>query len=228
MIKVSTKEATQKLVSNFEKLSPGQVKSAIVSAINRTLSKGRTEARKAVKGEYNIPQKNLGGVNKENAKRSNLTGYIIASTTPIPMDAFAPRFQVVTAGGNIRGTQQISKKGVLSTKLSGSKKRQTGVSIEVRKGQRETVAFAFMIRGGKPRVFARGQYRSGGSFGFVQRNKRENKKGSDTPVKPLLSVTVHAAVINKKVESNIAEVITPYYNKRLEHELNYRLSKMRS
>lgn len=226
MVQISVKDATKKLTNNFRELSPSQVKAAVVNAINRTLMKGRTEARKAVKGEYNIPQKNLDGVNKTNANKSNLTGYITASAKPIPMDAFSPQFQVVTAGGAIRGTQKISRKGILSTKLGG-KKKQSGVSIEVHKGQRETVSFAFMIRGGKPRVFARGKYRSGGSFGFVQRHKRENKKGSDTPVKPLLSVTVHAAVINNTVESNIARIITPYYEKRLQHELEFKLSKMK-
>lgn len=228
MIKVSVKEATDKLRKNFEQLSEKEVKSAIVSAINRSIMKGRTMARKSVKDQYNIPQKNLDGINKINATRKSLTGYIVASTKPIPMDAFSPQFQVVTAGGIVRGTQQISKKGIESTKLSNRKKRKLGVSIEVHKGQRETIPFAFMIRGGKPRVFARGEYRSGGSFGFVRRNKRENKKGSDTPVKPLLSVTVHAAVINKKVESAISKELGDFYPKRLEHELNFRLSKMNS
>jgi hypothetical protein len=227
MVTISTKQATDKLVRNFIQLDDKHIKSAIVNAINRSLMKGRTEARKSVKAEYNIPQKNLGGIDKENATRANLTGYIMASTTPIPMDAFAPNFQVVTAGDVIRGIQQISKKGIASVKLGGNK-RQLGVSIEVHKGQREVVSFAFMIRGGKPRVFARGQYRTGGSFGFVQRHKRINKGGSDIPVKPLLSVTVHAAVINDKVESNIAKIIEPYYIQRLEHELNFQLSKMNS
>lgn len=224
MVRVEVKSAMEKLKGNFKQLDNKQIARAASNAINRSLNKGRTMARKAVKDSYNIPQKNLDGVNKINSNTTKLTGYIAASATPIPMDAFAPKFE------NTGSSISISKKGVQKIKDRKRKKKNAaaGVSIEVKKGERKTVPYAFMNKNMKPRVFARGQYPGGGSYGFIKRNKRIGKGGNDTPVKPLVSVTVHAAVINEKVEREISNVLEPHFNERFEHELNYQLSKMKS
>lgn len=221
MIEVNVKAETEKLVANFRQLGDKQIKNAIRNAINRTLMKGRTVARKAVKENYNIPQRYMDRIDKINAK-NNLTGFIVASAIPIPMDAFSPKFE--TNNSVLSITRRGEQKQSARKKLSGAQ----GVSIEVHKGSRETIPFAFMIAGAKPRVFARGQYRDGGGYGFIQRHTRVKKSGSDTPIKPLLSVTVHAAVINDDVEQKIASEIESYYPNRLETELNYQLSKMQS
>lgn len=209
----------------FDNLGKEQINKAAARAINRTLLKGRTEARKAVKAEYNIPQKNLDGIRNKNAFPSFLEGYITASAKPIPMDAFSPKFE--TGGGSIT----VTRKGVQKTRdYKRSKKNPgKGVSIEVKKGQRQIVPYAFMIKGAKPRVFARGQYKGGGSsFGFIQRHKRQNSSGSDTPIKPLISVTVHGAVINNRVRENIKKVIDDNFERNMEHEIKYLISRMGS
>ena len=207
----------------FENLSKEQLDKAAARAINRTLLRGRTEARKAVKAEYNIPQKNLDGIQNKNAFPSFLEGYITASAKPIPMDAFAPKFE--TGGGSI----SISRRGVQRTRdyKRAKKNPGKGVSIEVKKGQRQVVPYAFMIRGAKPRVFARGQYKGGGnSFGFIQRHQRENKTGNDIPIKPLVSVTVHGAVINDKVKENIKKIIDNNFDHNMDHEIRYLIGRM--
>jgi hypothetical protein len=207
----------------FSHLSKEQIDKAAARAINRTLLKGRTEARKAVKVEYNIPQKNLDGIQNKKAFPSFLEGYITASAKPIPMDAFAPKFE--TGSGSIT----ITRKGVQKTKdyKRAKKNPNKGVSIEVKKGQRQTVPYAFMIRGAKPRVFARGQYKGGGSsFGFIQRHKRQNNKGNDTPIKPLISITVHGAVINDKVKEKISGIVNADFRDNVEHEIKYLISRI--
>jgi hypothetical protein len=216
--------ATQFIRRNFQQLNDKEVAKATVRAINRSLMKGRTVARTEVKKVYNIPQKNLGGVNNINAKTSNLAGYITASTIPIPMDAFSPKF--TSADTTIR----ISRKGaqVVNRLKKAKKSPAKGVSIEVIKGNREVVPYAFMIAGTKARVFARGAYKSGGAYGFVQRHKRlENSSGNDS-VKPLLSVTVHAAVINPHVNHRLQSEVIPFYGNRLQHELEEQVRKMDS
>ena len=183
-------------IGNIERfrnqLSEKNFNKALSRSFNEAILVGRTEARKAVKDIYNIPQRYLAGVNVYKSTPGNLTAKLYASKIPIPMDAFAPKFQQRGKSFTItrRGQQKVAalRRGINSA---------IGVSIEVFKGKREIVPFAFMIEGGKPRVFARGAYKVS-SYGFVQRNKRENKKGNDVAVKPLLSVTVHAAVVNKK------------------------------
>lgn len=222
MVTVSVQADTEKIISNFRQLSQAKINNAIRNAINRTLMKGRTVARQSVKDEYNIPQRYLDRVDKRNAKASNLTGYILASATPLPMDAFDPKFETQTS------VLSITRRGEQKSKARKKGAAAKGVSIEVHKGSREVIPFAFMITGAKPRVFARGEYCTGGGYGFIQRHTREKKSGSDTPIKPLLSVTVHAAVINDQVEKKIADVITVFYPQRLQHELNYQLSKIKS
>lgn len=224
MVRVFVDQPIKQIKSNFKNLDTENVAKACYNAINRTLTKGRTTARQSVKDVYNISQKNLDGIVKENATKNLLIGYIKASTKPIPMDAFGPKFQTVY------GSISISRRGVQKTKDFKKKKATAiqGVSIEVIKGKREIVPYAFMIRNAKPRVFARGMYKTGGSWGFIQRHKRENATGNDTPIKPLVSVTVHGAVINNQVENRLANDISAYFPARFEHEINFQLSKMQS
>lgn len=223
MIQVNVDQAIKDISLKFSGLSSRQLDKVASRAINKSLLKGRTEARRAVKEIYNIPQKNLDGINRENSKPSKLEGYVYASMVPIPMDAFSPKFK--TASGSIT----VTRKG--AQKVSDFKKKRKsitgGVSIEVYKGKRQIVPYAFMIKGAKPRVFARGKYnKGGGSYGFIRRFKRVNKSGADTPIKPLLSVTVHAAVINKEVMNGLESVVKPYYLKTLEHEIIFELSSI--
>jgi len=223
MIKVNVEQATKYIHSQFKNLDAKQITQATVRAINRSLQKGRTTARSEVKKVYNIPQKNLEGIKTIPAKASTLTGAVAASTKPIPMDAFSPKFQTQTS------SIKISRKGIQVVKrLKSTRKRtQQGVSIEVTRGNRQVVPYAFMIAGAKPRVFARGKYRTGGgSFGFIQRNKRVNKSGNDTPIKPLVSTTIHTAVVNDKVIHSINRDVSPYYADRLYHELTQQVNKM--
>lgn len=224
-MRIRVDETIRDFKQKFSNLSKQQVALASARAINRTLLKGRTEARKAVKEAYNIPQKNLAGINKKNAYPSFLEGYITASAKPIPMDAFAPKFETST------GSISISRRGVQKTKDYKRTKKNPGrgVSIEVKKGDRKSVPYAFMIRGVKPRVFARGKYGSmSGNYHFIQRYKRENSSGNDTPIKPLISVTVHGAVINDAARGRIERIIDDNFKKDMDHEVKYLIGRMGS
>jgi hypothetical protein len=222
MIKVNVESATKHIRNSFKNLSDKEVKQATVRAINRSLMYGRTSARTEVKAVYNIPQKNLDGVNIIKAKTSTLTGYIAASTKPIPMDAFLKSFAF-----NNRSVTRFGKKGNGKTKLmKKSRTYGSGVTIEVERGKKTNIGFAFMIAGSKQRVFARGQYKSGGSYGFLRRNSRmNNSKGNDS-VKPLVSTTIYSAVINDKVMHRLNSKVAPFYPDRLIHELNHQMNKM--
>lgn len=214
MIYVNAAPAIASLKKYGESLTEGKFSLAVSRAINETILQGRTKARSAVKAIYNIPQKNLNGINVEKSTSKSLTAKIFASATPIPMDAFNPIFHTATQ------TISVSRKGL--QKIKEKRKRQTvgeGVSIEVIKGKRETIPFAFMVAGAKPRVFARGEYKTGNLFGFVQRHKRLSSEGNDIPIKPLLSVTVHAAVINKKSLTEIESKVNEAFPRVLEHSI---------
>ncbi len=209
---------------SFRHLSKQQLAQASSRAINRSLEKGRTVARGVVKDEFNIPQNMVSErIGTKRAFPAFPVGKITASAKPVPMDAFSPKFE--TSGGGI----SVTRKGAQKTRDFKRKKKspRQGVSIEVHKGRREVVPFAFMIKGAKPRVFARGQYEGGGgAFGFIRRNKRINSEGNDTPIKPLISTTVHAAVINNKAQQKISAPLLPYFEERYMHELNRLTDKM--
>lgn len=230
MITVNVWAAHTRLTQAFEQLSKKKVDIAIAQAINQTLLLGRTEARKAVKRVYNIPQKNLNGVGIHKAISSagkyHLRGDIYASSVPIPMDAFAPRFQFVAASGSA-SKLSISKKGVLKTKELKRTGEVAGVSIEVKKGQRVVIPYAFLIPGAQPRVFGRGQYKSGsGSYGFIQRHTREENTSGNDSVKPLLSVTVFGAVINPLVKQAIATNVQSGFDANMLKALRRQASMM--
>lgn len=223
MIVVNVNAATKELASSFKALDRNQVSKATSIAINKTLLKGRTVARTAVKKVYNIPQKNLSGVDIRRSRPNYLKGSIVASTRPIPMDAFSPRFEFISSAG--AGILSISRRGVLKSRAVAKAKNAKGVSIEVQRGKRIVVPYAFLLPGAKARVFARGQYKGGnGSYGFIQRHTRlENDAGNDS-VKPLVSVTIFGAVINPVVKQDIANQVKKDYVGNLYTALKHQVS----
>jgi hypothetical protein len=218
---VNVGPAIKNLKELTKQLSKKQIAIVVSRGINRTLLKGRTTARAAVKDEYNIPQKNLNGINIERSTTRTLTGSIYASTKPIPMDAFSPVFELPTK------KITVSRKGV--QKVKDRKRKRTnpgqGVSIEVHKGSRMVVPYAFMLEGQKPRVFARGQYRRS-DFGFERRHVREENSSGNDSVKPLISTTVHAAVINPIAIGKIKADIQEHFPEELMHQIKFLVSKL--
>jgi hypothetical protein len=207
MITIDVRQAVNDLRKGFQGLSKERIDKATVDALNKTARLGRTVARTAVKKVYNIPQRYMNRVNYIPARGKRLTAFIYASSKPIPMDAFKPKFQYISASGSASHIT-VTRRGVQNIKTIKRTKQQSGVSIEVKKGERTIVPYAFLIPGAKARVFARGDYKSGnGNYGFLQRHTRkENDSGNDS-ITPLASVTIFAAVINPLVKKQIARKV---------------------
>jgi|GEM_PF-1295820 len=232
MIRINIKSDVEKLrLINDGALSSRQISIAVSRGINRTLTQGRTVARQQVKQNYNIPQRYLKGIAISRSAYNNvkkfgnfLTGNINASANPIPMDAFAPKFSFTN-----RTVTSISKKGLIKTKDNSRAKRMygKGVTIEVQKGKKETIPYLFMLPG-SARVFGRGMYKKGGAsgYGFIRRHTRLANRNNNDSVNPMLSVTIHAAVINPKSEQAISSKIVSIYPKNIQHELDYILNAL--
>jgi hypothetical protein len=221
MVRVEVKGAVDELGKAFKHLDKATVALASSRAINKSILLGRTMARTAVKGQYNIPQRYMKGIGNINARPSYLIGCITASAKPIPMDAFSPTFSFLTGT-----TTKTSRRGVQSTKLGTKGRKGTGVTIEVRKGEKENIAFAFMLPTLTGRIFGRGTYRDGNAFGFVQRHTHQAGPNGNDAVKPLLSVTVHAAVINPKVEKAIGAMLIPAFSRIYTQQLQRLIDAM--
>ena len=223
MIEISVKEALREFESAKQQLGERQFNKAVSRSINESILKGRTEARKAVKAIYNIPQRYLGGININRSNSLSLTASLFASATPIPMDAFSPKYETASMG------LSISKKGVQKQKSYKRSRKNpvAGVSIEVIRGNREIIPFAFLLAAAQSRVFARGEYKGGGSYGFIQRHTRlANDSGNDS-VKPLLSVTVHAAVINKTSLDKISAEVNNTFPKSIERNVGLLIAEIK-
>lgn len=203
-------------------LSIKELAQANARAINRSLEKARTKVRKEVRTVYNVPTRATTGIDINRAKSNNLHGELYGSTKPLPLDVFSPRQETATTTITVtrRGEQRVKE-------LRRARKNpQGGVSIEVEKNRRETVPYAFMIPGAKPRVFARGEYRMGTQHGFVQRHHRVNKDGNDTPVKPLITMSIYGQILNDEVLQPTAREVEQYYPTRLEHEVMVLVNKI--
>ena len=217
MIYIKTDSAVNALKRLNYELSERQIALACTRAINRSLEKGRTTARKEIKAVYNISQKNLSGIDYKRANTATLTGKLFASRKPIPIDAFSPKQE--TSSQSIK----ISRKGQQKIKQFTQAKKNpvVGVSVEIKRGEREIIPYAFMIAGGAVRVFARGDYKTGTSYGFVQRHERVSNDGNDVPIKPLITISEYGSILNHRVLSQIGRQVQEFYPDRLVHELSF-------
>ena len=198
-------------------------------SINEALLRGRTIVRTEVKRIYTVAQRGFDGrIDLDRATsfphkgkvlhNTFLTGAVIASTKPLPMDLFKVSFSPTTST-----TSSITKRGKVKIKnLKKSKKSfGGGVIIEAVKGSPQAIPFAFMLVNNKAKIFARGKYNpGGGSWGFIQRHKRMTFDTGNDSVTSMLSVTIHAAAINKVVQNSVANKIMQVFPPIFERQLN--------
>lgn len=201
-------------------LSDKQINKAASRAINETLMVGRTQARTAVKQVYTVAQRYLPkNVDIKRAFPNKLWGSIVASATPLPADAFNLSF-VYKSGTKTT----VSKRGIQKTKLQVRKaKKGGGVTFEAIRGKKQTYQHAFLLPTMKGRVFARGEYKTGGNvWGWKQRlgpgSRKENANGNDA-VKPLIAVSIHGAAVNPKVQNILENMLQPKFVERFEHHI---------
>lgn len=228
MITIKVDEVNKKLKDAFSPLSSEETNKAISRAINRTLERGRNKHLKnALMDQYVLTSPDVkNNLTIFRANKNNPEGTINASRSPISITHFKPRFEFNTNEG--KGVLSIvRKKGqVIKTESSRKGMAKKGVSIEITKGDRTVLPFAFMIRGDGPKpVFARGEYKGG--FGFVQRHTRVNKTGPDTPIQKIFTASVSGMANNKDVKRRTMIDLTPEYEKRLLHEINFLTRKIK-
>lgn len=225
MVTVDVDKAISEINSKLSGLSSRQLDKVASRAINKSLRKGRTEARRAVKDIYNIPRDKVydkfTGINVVTSKPSFLEGYIKAGTNPISFYHFSPKFETPFERMSVKGGE--FKRSALKRRAKSPSK---GVSIEVYKGKREVVPFAFMVKKRPGQAFARGQYKDGGAYDFIRRHKRINKTGADLPITRLVSISVYNAVKNENVMNKLDATVKPYFIKTMEHEIKFELSKV--
>jgi len=223
-LQINVDEAIATITRNFALLSKKGIAAGTAAAINRSLTTGRAEGEKQIRSNYNIKKDVLSDAFKIKKATSLLQiGEIKASTQAISLSHFSPTFSFTRTSKT-----SYNKKGVAVTRIlkRQSKDYGKGVTVEIIKGHRVSVPYAFMIAGKKP-VFARGAYEKGGKYGFIKRNKRVNKTGQDSPITSLVNISAYSSIVNDRVMPGVNIKVSNAFTTRLEHELNYRLSRMR-
>lgn len=168
------------------RLGVGQMSRAARMAINDTMRRQRTKLRQFVRHGYNMPADKIKSIDFKPATDFNLEAKMGANAKPVQLAYFKPVF--VGPSFSVRG-HYTKKNGFASKVGKGSSNAQGGVTVEIKKGDRTTIPFAFMV--GKfetPFVFARGRYQKG--EGFVKGKARN-------PITALSTASVFGAVFGK-------------------------------
>lgn len=223
MVEINVKSNLKEFEQLAKNLSDKQINKAASDAINKALILGRSESRRQVKKVYNIPNRYQNFIDVKRSKPSSLSGHIFARTLPLPMDAFNPVFNVVQ-GGAVTSRLRVTRRGQLTQTNARSRKAAAGVTIEVRKGKKTIVPYAFLIPGAKPRVFARGDYEQNGRYSFIRRHHREENSTGNDRVTNMLSVTIYGALINRAVLPIVEKKVGDNFNRLFENALHRQIS----
>jgi hypothetical protein len=187
-------EAEDALAELAGQLGTGQMSRAARMAINDTMRRQRTKLRQFVRKGYNIPADKINSINFKAASDYNLEAKMGASSKPVQLSYFKPVF--VGTAFSVRG-KYTKKKGFAAKLGKGRANAPGGVTVEIKKGERQTISFAFMV--GKfeiPFVFARGSYAKG--KGFVTGKPRN-------PITALSSASTFGAAFGKDRRPKVAE-----------------------
>lgn len=174
---------------------------AVVAALNRTIQSANTELQKHITSIYNIKRKDLSGGSKYKGERSNN----IVKLKKASLDNFS-------ASINVRGSNLTLYRFVQGNKQPSNKKGAR-VKVKVKKSnaaKMSNVNFINYPRGNK------------NNLQIFQRHR------SSRDISRLLRTTsvAHMAA-NKDVIEPTQEKANETLQKRVEHELQYRLSKIK-
>lgn len=202
MMHISVEEAVKKMRKEFVDLTNDEFKTGVSRAINHTLAKAKTSASREIRTVYAISAKDVGqALTIRKAGKVELTGFVIAAGKPIPLKKFRP----------------------LQT--------DEGVSVIVKKGQRQLIKAAFLttMPSGHTGVFARGSYKQGGyefrhkrikpAGGYRQVNGRWQPIVNDTPINTLTTTSVPLMFANDMVLNAVKKRIEEDFPARMLHEL---------
>jgi hypothetical protein len=204
MIKVSVQDAVNDLRREFVDLTNGEFNKGVARALNRTIQRSKTTSSKEIRQIYNILARDVNQtLSLRRASPSTLTSELRAEGALLSLRKFSPR------------------------------QTTDGVSIMIKKGNRQIIKGAFIspspkLNGG---VFARGTY-SGKDFNF--RHKRIRSAGgykkiggryqpttNDLSIDSLKTLSVPQAIAHRAVLNALSLQMSEDFPKRLVHELRW-------
>lgn len=182
-IQLETGDSFNELEKLKNTLTRYQIATAVRRGINLALKKGRTQMQRDVREEYNVKQNRLldkspsRGLAIQGSKGTDLQGSITAGHQPVGMAAFGNIYQ-----------------------------NKSGISIQIRKGQKEQIYAAFLLPGKGKVVFAHGKYTTNG---FIFSHGATFGKAR---LDALNSPSVATMVLHKKTQRRYEKIVLDEYH----------------
>lgn len=199
-----------------EQLKPKQVASAMSRSINRTLVHERTVSKKLVRVKYNFPPESINNFSLRIANPASLTGKMAASSKAISLSKFNPSF--ITGSYSAKITRSKGETNKVVKLRSGRKPKIIGVTLTIIKGQKQTLNYAFISKGGAKPVFARGVY-AGKGFSFGK---------SRLPISALKTTSLYQAIAGVATRDDLNKDALKFYENTFEREIKYQISKIKT
>lgn len=119
-IDIDVSQAVSDLRRQFSNLSTYKTNLAIARALNHTIAKGKTAARKEVRGQYKVK---IGEINRSlkvvKATAATQTAYIKVSARPLRIIAFGARQTKKGVTVNVMGKRKLIKSAFIANMKSG-------------------------------------------------------------------------------------------------------------
>lgn len=203
---VNIKIDDKQLKQTVKKLSafPKEIPKATASALNRTILFANKTIKKEVTAKYTIKSGEVQEtLSVKKANSSNLTTYIICE---------GRRYTLAHFERNMKSA--IKKGGVINVQV----KRGSTKSVNTTPG-----AFIASMSGSKKKGKLKRKKTTTGTFLIAQR-----VGGARYPIKVLRTLSVPQMVSSNNISEKVLKESQNVLNKRIEHEVEYRLSKLNS
>ncbi len=211
----SIQTAIRKITEEYSHISGDVLNQAVSRALNRAAAQGRTAANKEIRQVYNISASKVNSEIKINYSTArSMTTAIRASGEPLSFNNFQAK-EIKP-----QGTTSFSRRGVASSRITRKAKSnaEKGVTAIIKKGESINLPTAFIqVANGGITVFARGKYKSKGE-GFEFGDDR-------MPIGKMTTVSIPLMMANAEVLTPLGKSIEGFFSKRIDHEINYLLSK---
>ena len=211
----SIQTAIAKIKREYDHISGDILNKAISNALNRAAQQTRTATNGQIRKVYNLSASKVNNeINVRRSSSKSLEAQIISKGMPLSLNNFQAK-QI----GNV-GTTSFDRKGVASSRLNRKSRSNAakGVSAVIKKGETINLPTAFIqVANGGITVFARGKYRGKGE-GFEFGKER-------MPIGKITTTSIPLMFANKEVLSVVSKQAEEFFSSRIEHEINWLLSK---
>lgn len=119
---INTDIAAEKIKRKFAKLSEDKINLGLARAINHTIAKAKTSSARDLQVSYSIKARDVKkALAVHKASRRGLTGSLMASVRPIPLQAFSARQNQKGVSVRVKKSRKTIRSAFIATMPSGHK-----------------------------------------------------------------------------------------------------------